>query len=568
MLKKKNKKLLIISGIAFLFFFMVVILKENATCLLGESAYLQFRLAPGNITVPYQRKIKWQPHSAFADSIYNLWANRAIPVNNLNGKGDVPRILLAKLLVQRDIAEVNSTILNLKVWGSTGSSWALNRKGDYDFNLTILTTILWMYGDKENLLYPQSKQYLLHTLLSEEGGDFRYAAPHTLGWVAETENHILMTEGCRYLKNRWLALHGKTDKRFDNIQNGMENKLLNYINAMLINGLYEFNSLPYTGYTITALLNLEAFGSEKIQTSSRNLLDYMNWCYALGSYRLKHFPPMRRRYEKENIKLLTTDYHSIFMKSWLSYSSFSNYDKDITNGHPHALMGCCMPYRPADSAMAFLFKKGSGYFVKLGHGSGACPEIYTAGKHYLLSAGGANQGKRSLIVTRPVTLFLNDTAKQLSSVIHLSGPGTDFMHWNNTGVYKNFACAAGPVFIPKGFEAVAQKGNWSVFALKDSVMAVIYSTHSLGIIVVFENNLSAQALLDTLIKANPDALNLQNAFRFPDGQNITYEVKAPVNKWVIVAENGRQVNRNFQKWPLIEGHFNNQPDSVQHDFIW
>jgi hypothetical protein len=31
--------------------------------------------------------------------------------------------------------------------------------------------------------------------------------PRTLGLARDTENHLLMTEGSRYLKNRWLALH-------------------------------------------------------------------------------------------------------------------------------------------------------------------------------------------------------------------------------------------------------------------------------------------------------------------------------------------------------------------------
>ncbi len=37
-------------------------------------------------------------------------------------------------------------------------------------------------------------------------------------------------------------------------------------------------------------------------------------------------------------------------------------------------------------------------------------------------------------------------------MIHLAGPGTDFMKWNNTGVYRNFACAKGPVFVPDSFK--------------------------------------------------------------------------------------------------------------------
>ena len=181
-----------------------------------------------------------------------------------------------------------------------------------------------------------------------------------------------------------------------------------FLAGMITNGLYEFNSLPYIGYTITALLNLEAFASDKLKKEARNVLDYMNWTYALGSYQLKHYPPMRRRYEKAGITDITTDYQSIFMKSWLSFSPVTEFDKNIGGGEVHALMGAIMPYRPADKVVETIFDKGNGYFVKLGHGPQSCPEIFSAGKKFLLSAGGVNRGKFSIIVARPITLFLNE----------------------------------------------------------------------------------------------------------------------------------------------------------------
>jgi len=67
---------------------------------------------------------------------------------------------------------------------------------------------------------------LLIELLIEEGGKYRVKVPRSLGLVNDTENHYLMTEGSRYLKNRWLQLHGHFEKKFDNIQNGLEKWLL------------------------------------------------------------------------------------------------------------------------------------------------------------------------------------------------------------------------------------------------------------------------------------------------------------------------------------------------------
>jgi hypothetical protein len=526
-----------------------------STRILGESRYRTVRIQPGNILVPHERAIEWKKSSGFTDSIIESFAKRTVTNDMLRGKGNGPRIILAKLLDHKDTAEANKILIKITPWGVTGSSWALNRKGDYDFSLMIFTTILWKFGDSSSILYPATRDHLLNVVLTADGNRFRYTAPHTLGLVRETENHLLMTEGSRYLKNRWMMIHGNNDPRFNNEKNGMEDKILAVLSEMKSAGLYEFNSIPYIGYTITALLNLEAFASEKVSDEARNVLDYMNFCYAIGSYKLKHYPPMRRRYEKEPLRGLVTDYQTVFMKSWLSFSPVTDYDRDISNAETHALMGCCMPYRPPDRVIQLLFDKEDGYFIKLGHGTDASPEIYSAGRHFLLSAGGVNRGKRSLIVARPITLFLDDNAVKLSETFHLSGPGTDFMKWNNTGVCRNFAVAAGRVSIPDMTKPFTKEGNWSLFLGNDAVSLVIYSTEKLGLMAFFEGKRPA-GLLEDVIKSNRDEQKLFNSFRFPDGREISYDTNAPKDEWVIIADDKKTLDRDFDRWPLIEGNFN------------
>ncbi len=509
-------------------------------------------MSVSNIDVPHERNLVWKTKSGFADSLCNDWANKTITDKMMAGKGNAPRIILAKLYTQHDVAEANKWLMKNTVWGISGSTWALNKKGDYDFTVTIYTSILWLFGEHADILYPATKDYLLNVLLTEDGNKFRTAAPHSLGLARETENHILMTEGSRYLKNRWLMLHGDTNTAYNNEENGMETKILNTLEHIKSNGLFEFNSLPYIGYTITALLNLEAFASDKIRLEARAALDYMNWTYALGSYQLKHYGPMRRRYEKAKFQELANDYQSIFMKAWLSFSPITTFNKSTNGGEVHALMGSIMPYRPADKVVKTIFDKGDGYFIKLGHGPKSCPEIYTAGKHYLLSAGGANQGKKSIIVARPICLFLDDTAVTLSGVIHVAGPGNNFMEWNNTGVYKNFACAAGPVYVPASFKSVVEKENWKIYPAKNNLMVAVYSTDEFGLIAVFEDT-NANALLAKLMQANENKEQLKSQFKFPEGHKLMYDVQAPKNKWVIISEDNKIFNRDFNKWPLIDG---------------
>lgn len=78
---------------------------------------------------------------------------------------------------------------------------------------------------------------------------------------------------------------------------------------------------------------------------------------------------------------------------------------------------------------------------------------------------------------------------------------------NNTGVYENFACAAGPVVVPKGFKPVAKNETWKVFETRDSLL-------------------------------------------------IEYNIDAPKDKWVLKAVDGKPLDRDYDNWPLIDGKMN------------
>jgi hypothetical protein len=197
----------------------------------------------------------------------------------------------------------------------------------------------------------------------------------------------------------------------------------------------------------------------------------------------------------------------------------------------------------------------NGYFVKLGHGRKASPEIYSAGKHFLLSAGGVNRGELSLIVARPICLFLKDEAKEESETFNIAGPGNNFKEWNNTGVFKNFACAAGPVNIPKNCKPIAQKGNWLMYQIQDDIVLVIYSTPKFGLMAVFEN-VSTKNLLEQIVALNSSEQKINTSFQFPNGEKISYDVLAAKSKWVIKSVNDQLQKRNFDQWPLIDGEYN------------
>ncbi|MBC7418181.1 MAG: hypothetical protein H7325_08515, partial [Pedobacter sp.] len=87
----------------------VFIMVGSTTNLFSQNVRHQPELANGNIEVPHERILHWSGESLFSDSICNDWANKEIQPESR--KVNNPRILLAKLLVKKDIAEVNKYIL-------------------------------------------------------------------------------------------------------------------------------------------------------------------------------------------------------------------------------------------------------------------------------------------------------------------------------------------------------------------------------------------------------------------------------------------------------------------------
>jgi hypothetical protein len=522
---------------------------------LGEVRFEHVPLQPGNIQIPNKRTYTWKNHSEITRSVISYWAFREIPDWIEGGKTKTARILLAKLAQKQDIEEVNKYLQNQGPRGRSGSTWLLHPEGDYDFTLTILTAILYLFGERPEILYPETTDHLLSTLLTEEGGEYRIKVPRSLGLVDDTENHYLMTEGSRYLKNRWMRLHGNSDPKYDNIQNGLEKWLISYLRELQEAGLYEFNSVPYQGFTLNALMNLEAFASDTVRSEARIVLDRLNWEYVVGSFTFRRFPPFRRQLKNSGIGSLNSDYHTTLMKIWMSRTGDSTPLNGTTNmGIHRALWGCLLSYQPPDKVVDWVWEKHSRYFITMGHGAKASPEIYSGGPGYLISAGGVHRGWRSLIVARPITLLIDDDSQDIDEVVHLSGPGANFTTWNNSGVYKNFACAAGPVHIPDKWKPTVNNDLWSMYRKSDSLSVAVHSQEDLGIICLFYEG-NATQLLNDITEKNSNRKLLYNNFQFPFGERITYDTKSPKNKWVIVKCGNKELDRNFDRWALMKGEF-------------
>ena len=487
------------------------------------------------------------------------WSEREFPDWQTQGKVTAPRVLLAKLAANRDIEAVNQYLLEAVPWSGAGSNWLLF-EGDYDFSLVTLTTLLYLFGNDPMRLYPETLQHLLDVLLTEEGDTPLVTAPFTFGLILDTENHHLMTEGSRYLKNQWLRAYGSPEERanpaYNNATNGLGDWLSEYLDILIHEGIYEFNSDPYCGYTMQALLNLEAFPeSTVIRRKARYLLDIMNLEYAVGSLDLRRNPPFRRRYEKSDSTVLNDDPHTAYLDVWLRLHLGGNgTGEEPPHYSGHGLLAELLPYRLPKDVASWTLEKQAHYFARLGRGPSACPELYSGGPGYLLSAGGANRGFRSHIVARPITLLLGDGAADLRMCIHLKGKGS-WTQWNNTGVFRRFACANGPVHVPKALTPAAAQGGWRIFNASSAspLLIAVYEDTNLGLIALLpDTTRTPETLLEELLAGNPDPGALATRFQHPEIGVLEYDVNAPKGTWVMQSADGTDLDRDYDAWPQFE----------------
>jgi hypothetical protein len=148
-------------------------------------------------------------------------------------------------------------------------------------------------------------------------------------------------------------------------------------------------------------------------------------------------------------------------------------------------------------------------------------------------------------------LFLNDSASDMKDTFHMFGPGDNFVEWNNTGVYQEFACTKGKVNIPIGKQAIISSANWQIFSITEDILLAIYSQKGLGLMAIFRSN-SAKNVLEKIIKNNSDEKQLNHCFYHPNGNKIEYDLESPKDQWVITRVNDNNMDRDFSKWVFFE----------------
>lgn len=483
--------------------------------------------------------------------LLKTWSKQSTGEWQEEAKVKSPRVLLARLELGQNIEATNEYIKDVDPWSVPGSTWPLV-EGDYDFTMVTLVTLLYRFGEEPDRLYPETRNHLLNTLLPVSGGDPDTRVPGTFGRVFDTENHILMTESTRFLKNQWLHQHVTENPAYDNRVNGLEEWLMGYLNHIRENGFYEFNSVPYQGYALHPLLNLEAFANGPIAELSRAILDDVSWRFALGSCGYRQIAPFRRQLSKAGTQRLEFSRMSPLARLWAAPASGPT--QEIPYADHHAVVAAPLAYRPPQSTQRWIRRSQKAYFARIGHGPNASPELHSGGPGYLLSAGGVFRGRAHQVAPRPTTLLLRDGAKRLNDCFHIPGGG-HWTKWNNTGVHDRFAVGNAPVSSPGRYEPVKDSGNWAVYNPEDpeGLRVATWNRPDRGLLALFpDGKQSSGELLTALRSANTRDQLRAGYFRWPSGGQVSFDLDSPAGRWVITSVDGEAVDRRYDQWPLLQ----------------
>jgi hypothetical protein len=122
----------------------------------------------------------------------------------------------------------------------------------------------------------------------------------TFGRIPETENHRMMIETSRYLTNQIIIDHLSADdgEEFAENQKAIKTWLLNDFKTFLTSDFREYNARPYQRYSVIALLNIIDFAEDAdLQRAATMVLDYDTAKFAVGSFQGRRLVPYRRHME-------------------------------------------------------------------------------------------------------------------------------------------------------------------------------------------------------------------------------------------------------------------------------
>ena len=269
--------------------------------------------------------------------------------------------------------------------GHAGSEIPGGEPGDFDMYMKEMISLLYYYKDRPDKLTTQACFNIIDGgLKTYIGPTPKYLFPILFLDYPETENHILMTESCRYLTNQWIWNNPRNDERlrqgdygdvmrFYNPGSELEDLLLQALGRIVHCDFFETNARPYQALSLHAIMNLYAFAeSPRIRIAARNALDFAATKFAFQSFEGKRLCPQRRNTEYAGRLDLYENDHVTLMMGMLSGMYRWNDDPNhedcffsANNSGGHALWAMLLGYRLPDAVHDYIIDKHQGYWARM-----------------------------------------------------------------------------------------------------------------------------------------------------------------------------------------------------------
>ena len=315
--------------------------------------------------------------------------------------------------------------------------------------------------------------------------------------IPETENHLLMINTSKYLKNQFIIsdLGAGSDEAapFESDQRQLRFWLLGRMQGFLTRDFIEYNARPYQRMSIVAILNIADFANDDdLRTGAQLVLDYTTAKFDVGSLQGRRLVPFRRLREalRDNLDVTATGFTGILdlanggdhqVGLGLLYNGQTQQLRDgkaSFGAASQVIYAATSTYHPESFVMDLAIRKGT-VFQRLQHHETA--ETYSGGAGFMISAGGTQTGqaytgsvsdgldqaiqpklKNDEGVALPTTLFLagpdSTTYAQgfdrttLADLIRIDGHRPDDTRFpsydHNLCVWDGFACGTN-IVIPK-----------------------------------------------------------------------------------------------------------------------
>jgi hypothetical protein len=302
-----------------------------------------------------------------------------------------------------------------------------------DFTICNWTRLLCMadQNPEKIRLSEEAKQHIRDNLLVLEGdryhGEIRNTKNSVLKKLADTggfavteegiqnsENHMLMENGSAYIKNQM---------KEPNVNPGsdLEIKLCQHLDNLYQHGMTEFNSIPYAGFSIDALLNLHDFAHEPVKSRATRVLDKIFYDYAIhATHDGRSFRPFSRLSKNGSKQDFSrNDHMRAFISTWIGLDPMYYLRDGQSTYCNYAFMGLHTSYRLPKVVHQLATSESDRYLAMTGQPHGNAEISYknsyeyrvddrtgaTNTRQYLLSGGGLNDDSDKLLNTIGTTVF-------------------------------------------------------------------------------------------------------------------------------------------------------------------